>query len=296
MKKLLLIVGIFFALALSACGSDDVVYSFDTRKDDYYISEDKRIIIDYKTNEVGKLIEINIDRLLEIEEMIYFDPTIDYDVTVEGFDGDIFVAPRSTCVDFNDILVPINIEIGSTKLQFNRTDCEYQEVDRYNEIKTSSFAVSYGLEDTIDVSKTTIINIVVYDENSIEKFREVKQLRHTNESIGVFNILFNLDRDNFIDYFSNYGAEMAIYEQLLLKNQENEAAINDILGLGAEVNILDFDELLESEELIAFFEEKYELERTAVIELFAKIGPEEEVIEDDSPEEEIPEEETPEEG
>ena len=246
MKKIFVIIGLFFVLTLSACGSDEEIYNFDARKDDYYVSEDNKILIEYKTNELGRLVEINIDRLLEIEEMIYFDPTIDYDVTVEGFTGDIFVAPHSTCVDFNDILVPINIEIGSTKFQFNRIDCEYQEVNRYNEIKVSSFALSYGLEDTINVSKDTIISIVVYDEFSIEKFREVKQLKHTNELIGVFNITFNLDRDNFVGYYSNYGSEMAIYEQLLVKNQDNEAAINDILGLGAEVNLLDFDELLES--------------------------------------------------
>ncbi|MFK5883374.1 MAG: hypothetical protein QM489_03430 [Candidatus Izemoplasma sp.] len=293
MKKFIILLTLFFVVTLSGCGSDETAYNFDTRKDDYFISDDGKIIIEYKTNEDGKLVEINIDRLLEIEDIIYFDPTIDYEMTVEGFTGDIFVSPRSTCVDHNDILVPINIEIGSTTFKFDRIDCEYQEVDRYNEIKTSSFARSYGLEDTIDVSKSTIINIVVYDEGSIEKFREVKQLKHTNELIGVYNIVFNYDRNGFVDSYSNYGYEMTIYEQLLLKTQDNEEAINDILGLSSTINLLDFDELLEAGVLIDNFEIVYELEINAVIELFSKIGVAEEVIIEDDIIEEEPIDEIP---
>lgn len=290
MRKIIVLVGIFFVLTLSACGSDAAVYNFDTRKDDYYISEDNKVIIEYKTNEDGQLVELNIDRLLEIEEMIFFDPTIDFEMTVEGFTGDIFIDPIASCVDYNDISVPINIEIGSTRFKFSRIDCEYQEVDRYNVIKTSSFARSYGLQDTIDVPRDTIINIVVYDETSIEKFREIKTLKHTNDLIGVHNIVFNYNHDNFEGYYSNYNYEMAIYEQLLLKTQDNDTTINEILGIGTAINILDFDELLEAQVLIDDFEAKYVLEVNAIIELFNKIGAtsDTDIPDDDEPDDDVP--------
>ena len=267
---------------LSGCKKAETANNFKTRKDDYFVSEDKSVLIHYKTNEFGELVQIDIDRLLEIEEIIYFDTTIDFDMEVEGFAGDLFMQPRSTCVDYNNILVPINIEVGSTRYKFDRTDCEYQEVNRYNEVKTGSYISKFGIEDTIDVSKTTKISIVYYDPDSFEKFIEVKSLINSRKSMGVFGIELNETREFLVDGENNYYYDMNQFEQFLLSFQELEGAVNAILGVQDSVNIFDFDQLLEASEVIEDFEELYAQEINAVQELFNEVGVNVTVIEETS--------------
>jgi len=272
MKKINIVLALLIVVLLSGCNKADETANFKTRKDDYFVSEDKSVLIHYKTNEFGELVEIDIDRLLEIEEIIYFDTTIDFNMVVEGYAGDLFMQPRSTCVDYNDILVPINIEVGSTRYKFDRTDCEYQEVNRYNEVKTGSYISKFGIEDTIDVSKSTKISIVYYDPDSFEKFIEVKSLINSRKSMGVFGIELNESREFLIDGDNNYYYDMNQFEQFLLGAQELEGAVSAILGVQDSVNIFDFDQLLEATEVIEDFEELYELEINAVQELFNDIG------------------------
>ncbi|PAT02697.1 hypothetical protein CI105_01685 [Candidatus Izimaplasma bacterium ZiA1] len=267
---------------LSGCKKAETANNFKTRKDDYFVSEDKSVLIHYKTNEFGELVQIDIDRLLEIEEIIYFDTTIDFDMVVEGFAGDLFMQPRSTCVDYNNILVPINIEVGSTRYKFDRTDCEYQEVNRYNEVKTGSYISKFRIEDTIDVSKTTKISIVYYDPDSFEKFIEVKSLINSRKSMGVFGIELNETREFLVDGENNYYYDMNQFEQFLLSFQELEGAVNAILGVQDSVNIFDFDQLLEASEVIEDFEELYAQEINAVQELFNEVGVNVAVIEETS--------------
>lgn len=286
MKKLLLVISLSLVLLLSACKEEGSIYNFNVRKDDYFISEDKSIIVEYKTDEDGKLVNLNIDRLLTIEEMIYYNPLIDYDYALEGFSGDIFIDPGYLCTTYNSILVPNNIEVGSIRYKYDVVDCEYQEVDRNNILKSDTYSKKYLLSDTIGVSRDTIISIVVYDENSIEKFVDIVKLPHTVKSIGVYSVGFNFELDGFSSNLTNYYKDIAIYEQLILKYQENDLAILELLGMSFDVNILDFDQFDNITPLIDDFEENYLLEKNAIDELINLIGIviEEEVIPEVVPE------------
>ena len=271
MKKLFSL-SLFMIVLLSACGGDATIYNFKIRKDDYLVSEDGNIIVDYKTDEKGELVELNIDRLLRIEDMLYFNPLIDYEFELEGFSGDIFTQPGFLCTNYNEMVVPINIEIGSTRFMYDRNECEYQEVDRNNEFKSGSYSRKYRLDETIDVSKETIISIVVFDETSLEKFIDIFELPHTAKMLGVYSIHINYDLDGFDSRTSNYFNDIAFYEQLILKHQENEMAINEVIGFSMDINLLDFDQMAEVIPLIDDFEEDYDMEIKAVNELIVIIS------------------------
>ncbi len=271
MKKLFSL-SLFMIVLLSACGGDATIYNFKIRKDDYLVSEDGNIIVDYKTDEKGELVELNIDRLLRIEDMLYFNPLIDYEFELEGFSGDIFTQPGFLCTNYNEMVVPINIEIGSTRFMYDRNECEYQEVDRNNEFKSGSYSRKYRLDETIDVSKETIISIVVFDETSLEKFIDIFELPHTAKMLGVYSIHINYDLDGFDSRTTNYFNDIAFYEQLILKHQENEMAINEVIGFSMDINLLDFDQMAEVIPLIDDFEEDYDMEIKAVNELIVIIS------------------------
>ncbi len=282
MKKLFGI-SLLLIILLSSCDSSASIYNFKIRKDDYLVSDDGNIIIDYKTNGNGELIGLSIDRLLTVEDMIYFNPLIDYDYVLEGFEGDIFTSPGFLCTNYNEMMIPINIEIGSTRFKYDRIDCEYQEVDRNNIIKSGSYSRKYRLDETIGVSKETTVSIVVFDVLSIEKFVDIIDLPHTVKMLGVYSIAINDDLDGFDSRTTNYFQDMAVYEQLILKHQENEMAINEVLGFSMDINLLDFDQLAEVIPLIEDFESDYSLEIAAIEELIDLIGviSDEEVVPDD---------------
>ena len=257
---------------LCSCASSSTVYNFKVRKDDYFISEDNNVLVDYKTDANGELIRLNIDRLLTIEEMLVYNPLVDYDYVLDGFTGDIFTSPGFSCTNYNQMMVPINLEVGSTRFKYNRNDCEYQEVDRNDDYRSGSYSRKYGLEETIGVSKEVIVTIVIYDESSLEKFVEIMDLPHTVKLLGVYSVLLNDDLDGFDSRTTNYYHDMAIYEQLMLKYQENETTINEVLGYSMDINLLDFDQLAEVVPLIEDFEEDYSMEITAINELEDLIG------------------------
>lgn len=273
MKKIIASLLILFVITLTGCGGEDeVAYNFKSRKDDYYISQDETVIIEYKTNELGKMIELNIDRLLSVEDMIYYNTNIDYDYVLDGFTGDIYENAGFLCTSYYNFQVPINIEVGNTKFKYNRVDCEYQEVDRDNVYKTGSYAQSYSLEDTIAVSKNILISIVVYDENSVEKFVEIQKLPHTAELLGVYSIPINSDSDGFTEGVYNYYRDMAVYEQIYLKHQLNETVMDEISGIPTDINLFDLDDIGEITPLISNFQVRYLQEITAMIELEAEVG------------------------
>ncbi len=286
MKKLF-IISLFLVVLLSGCKGSSTVYNFKVRKDDYYISEDGNIIINYKTDSNGQLIELNIDRLLKLEDILFLNPLIDYDYVLEGFIGDIFIEPGFMCTDYNDMLVPINIEIGSTRFKYNRNECEYQEVDRNNIFKGGLYSRKYNLNETINVSKDTIVSITVYDENSIENFVDILNLPHTVEMLGVNSIIINYSRDGYSSPVINYYHDMAIIEQLILKHQKIDKAVTEILGFTLDVNLLDFDQLDDIVPLIDDFIEYYDFEITALDELNDLIGviSDEDVVPEEEPEE-----------
>lgn len=273
MRKLSLVLVFAITLLLSGCSGDEQTYNFRSRKDDYYISENDTIIIDYKTDENGKMIELNIDRLLTIEQMIYFNTNIDYDFTIEGFGGDVFTNAGFLCTSYENLSVPVNIEVGNTKYRYNRDDCEYQEVNRDNVYIAGTYARKFRLNDTIPVSKSIIISIVVFDLNSPEKFVEVQRIPHTAKLLGVYSVPLNSDRDGFtIDGVYNYYTDMAMYEQIYLKNQKNETAMEVINGIPTDISLLDLNNLSSIQPLIADFIFRYDDEITAIDELESEIG------------------------
>lgn len=267
MKKILLVLSLVLVIFLSGCGDESSIYNFKIRKDDYFVSESGNILVEYKTNEDGKLVKLSIDRLLSVENMIYFNPLIDYDYEIEGFTGDIFTDAGYSCTQYDNFEIPINIEIGSTRFKYERSDCEYQEVDRNNIIKTGIYSRRYNLEDTLGFSQDTIISIVVFDENSIEKFVDIIDLPNSVKSIGVYSIGFNSDKDGFLSNLVNYFHEIAIYEQLFLKIQENELTIAEVTGFTEDINILDLGSYGDVTPLIDDFILDYEEEITALDEL-----------------------------
>ena len=283
MRKLgLLGIMVFTVLLLGGCASEESAYVYETRKDNYIISDDKTVLIDYKTDEQGKLVELYIDRLLEVEDLLYYNTQIDYNYVLPGFTGEIFTEAGFECTDHNDLLVPINIEVGNIRYKYDYVDCAYNEVDRDNDEKTGRLARSYPLDGTIDVSRDTIVSIVVFDEDNIERFIEIQEIPTTVRTLGVYSIGVNLERDGFIDEVVNYYRDITIYEQLVLKHQESDPAVAEIMGISASVNLLEFDEFGDLKPLVESFETRYLSEIRAFEELYAEIGP---VIEEELGEE-----------
>lgn len=273
MRKWILGLVLTLLLVLGGCSSEQETYNFRSRKDDYFISENDLIIIEYKTDEFGKMIELNIDHLLTIEQMIYYNTNIDYDFTIPGFGGDIFVTAGYLCTSYQNLKVPSNIEVGNTKYRYNRDDCEYQEVNRDNVYIAGTYARKFRLNDTIPVSKSIIISIVVYDVNSPEKFVEVQRIPHTAKLLGVYSIPLNSDKDGFTSLgVYNYNTDMAMYEQLYLKHQLNETTLEVINGIPTDINLLDLNNLSSIQPLIDDFIFRYEDEYLAMDELEAEIG------------------------
>lgn len=272
MRKFSILLIAVLLLVLSGCGSDGIVNNFKKRKDSYYINDDKNVIVEYKTNEDGKLVELAMDRLLTIEDMIYYNTEIEYDYIISGFEGEIFTEAGFLCTEYDDLKVPINIEVGNKRFKYDYVDCEYIEVDRDNDEKVGSFVRTYAIDETIDVARDTIISIVVFDENSIERFVELQAIPHTMKKLGVYSIGFNLDRDEFSDEVVNYYRDIGIYEQLLLKHQLNEDAIDEVKGLDSNVNLLELDEVVEVVPLVDDFELRYIDEINAFEELVDEIG------------------------
>ncbi len=286
--KYVLVVLLVFTLA--SCGSDASLYNFSPRQDNTMFSSDNKIVIDYKTNKDGKLIELNIDRLLTIEEMIILNPIIDFDYEIEGFTGDIFMEPNNTCTDIsNSFLVPINIEVGNTRYKYDDDECMYKTVDNNNEFK-AGYADEYLLTDTIPEPKHVKISIIVYNPDELVSFIEIYEIPNTYEKLGVYNILINRDRNGFENGLVNYYRDMSIFEQLYLKHQEAEGAINEVMGISTEINLMDFDSMLDVVPLIEDFEDFYELEIEAIDEFQQEIGTafenDDEPIDDDEPIEE----------
>lgn len=272
MNKILLGISLVIIVFLSGCSDDASAYNFKVRKDYYLISDDEAVIIEYKTNEDGKLVNLFIDRLIPIEDMIYFNPLIDFDYTLEGFTGDIFTIAGYTCTKHANLRVPINIEIGSTKFKYVRTDCEYQEVDRNNIVKTGTYAERYKLTDTLGFSQDTEISIVVYDAFAVVKFIEILNLANSVKTLGVYSIGLNSDLDGFTSNLTNYYKEIAIYEQLMLKLQDNDLAISEVSGFTEDINILDLNNFGDITPLIEDFETLYASEIQAIFELEDLIG------------------------
>ncbi len=268
---------------LGSCGEDASVNNFVPRQDNYLISEDKQVMIEYKTDIEGKLIELNIDRLLTIEQMILLNPTIDFEYELEGFSGDIFMSPRNECTAYsNDLLIPINLEVGNTRYKFSNSECMYKTVDNYNNFK-AGYSDEYLLKDTIPVSKNVKISIIIYMPDELVKFVEIYEIPNSYERLGVYNIMLNRDKDGFRFDLVNYYRDMSIYEQIYLRHQENSGAIDEVMGVSSEINLMDLNDLSEPITLIDNFETIYDLEILAIGELQETIGVTFET-DDDSPE------------
>ena len=257
---------------LSSCGATQAVYNFAPRQDSRLVSSDNLVVIDYKTNTDGLLVEFSIDKLLTIEEMMILNPIIDFEYELEGFTGDIFIEPNNTCTDIsNDVLIPVNLEVGNTRYKYNDEDCEYQTVDNHNEFKPG-FSDEYLLTDTIPVASHVEISIIVYNPVELVNFIEIYNLPNTYKTLGVYNVLINRDRDGFEYDLVNYYSDISIFEQLYLKHQESELTLTEVMGMSTDINLMDLDSLTEITPLIDNFEAYYSLEIEAVLEFEGEVG------------------------
>lgn len=272
MRKFLMIVSLVLVFALSACGSDDVIYNFEARRDGTLISSDKEILIEYTTDVNGKLVSLNIDHLLTIEEMFLLNPVIDPTLEVDGFDGDIFVKPSNQCTLIsNDVYVPINLEIGNTRYKYDNDNCQYRTVDTNNNYR-AGFAEEYYLSDRIQEDRQTTISVILYQPDELVKFVELFTVPHTYELLGVYHLTINANRQDVIGGIRHYYNDTSVYEQLYLKHQENDATIDEIKGMSEELNLLDLTDIMEYEPLIEDFEATYAREIAAIEELQEEIG------------------------
>jgi hypothetical protein len=204
--------------------------------------------------------------------MIFYNTDLDYDISIDGFTGDVYTEAGYVCTDFDGLMVPVNIEVGNTRYMYNRVSCEYVEVDRDNEPKLGDFVRRYRLDETIPVSKDVIVSIVIFDDSSIERFIEVHELPHTMKMLGVFSIGINSDRDGFTSPIYNFYRDMAVFEQLIVKHQDYDPAMLEVQGFPNDINLMDFDLNMDFVPLIDDFLVRYDLEIQAVVELFGDIG------------------------
>lgn len=272
MRRLTLVLSMLFVFLLSSCGGNEVLNNFEARRDGTLFSSDESILIEYTTDKDGKMIDLNIDRLLTIEEMLYLNPIIDYDYEIEGFTGTIFTSPAGQCTRIsNDLLVPINIEIGNTRYKYDNSVCRYRTVDSNNNFRPG-FADEYYLTDRIVEDRNTTISIIVYVPDELVKFVEIYQIPHTVELLGVYSLLIAENRADLAVPLLNYYNDTGVYEQLYIKHQDNEATIAEIGGLSEELNLIDLSNLTEIVPLIDNFSTLYEAEISAMNELQEEIG------------------------
>ncbi len=257
---------------LTSCGANQDVYNFTPRQDTTLVSSDKLIVINYKTDTEGKLVELNIDRLLTIEEMMLLNPIIDFEYEIEGFTGDIFIEPSNTCTDIsNDVEIPVNLEVGNTRYKFNNQECMYQTVDNHNEYKPG-FSDEYLLRDTIPVASHVEISIIVYNPSELVSFIEIYSLPNTYKTLGIYNVLLNRDNDGFENDLINYYNDISMFEQLYLKHQEAELTLTEVQGIATDINLMDLNSLTEVRPLIDNFEDIYSLEVLAISEFENEVG------------------------
>ena len=272
MKQWTLFLSLIFVFLLSSCGGDEVLNNFESRRDGTLFTTDGRVLVEYTTDKDGKLISLNIDRILTLEEMFILSPVIDYELELDDFDGDIFMLANNQCTSIrNNLLVPINIEIGNTRYKFDNTECKYKTVDSNNNFR-AGFADEYFLTQRIQEDRRTTISIIVYQPEELVKFIELYQIPHTYELMGVYHLLPDITRQDLAVELVNYYNDTGIYEQLYLKHQENEATINEINGMSEELNLMDLSSLTEMIPLIEDFEELYALEIDAIEQLQEEIG------------------------
>lgn len=263
---------VVMVLVLSSCTNSGPTYNFNERKDSYLVSSDNTVMIYYKTDNDGKLVELNVDRLLTIEEMMILNPTIDVEYDLEGYTGEIFMEPDNICTDIsNDVLIPINLEVGNTRYKFDNETCMYKTVDSHNEFKPG-YSVEYLLTDTIPVAAHVTISIIVYNPTELINFVDIYELPNTYKKLGVHNILINRDKDGFDGDLVNYYKDISLFEQLYLKHQEKAGTVNEISGVATDINLMDLNSLTEITPLIDDFRDIYELELDAIEELQEEIG------------------------
>ncbi len=271
MKKLLLSLLVVAVILLSGCSKQEAIYNFEPRRVGTLFGPDGTVLIEYRTDLNGKLVEINIDRLLTVEEML-LNPLIDYNVSIEGVVGDIFVSPSNRCTAIsNDLLVPINIEIGNTKYKYDDNECKYKTVDSSNQFRLG-FDTEYYLTSYLQEKIDTKVSIIVYRPNETVRFVDVMELPHTVETLGVYATFIDENHKDIANDVRNYFNDLGIYEQLYLKHQEKKASLDEINGISTTVNLFDLGDLSLVIPLVEDFEEKYSDELRAIDLLQETIG------------------------
>lgn len=272
MRRYLIIITTVLIFLLSACGGNEVIYNFEARRDGTLISRDKQVLIEYTTDVNGRLISLNIDHLLTIEEMFLLHPMIDPTIEIDGFDGDVFIKPRNECTRIsNDVFIPVNLEIGNTRYKYDDTRCQYRTVDINNNYR-AGFADEYYIFERIQEDRQTSISVILYLPDELVKFVELYTVPHTYELLGIYHLTIDDFRQDIVGGVRHYYNDTSVYEQLYLKHQENDATIAEINGISEQLNLLDLTDIMNIEPLIDDFETLYAMEIAAMEELQELIG------------------------
>jgi hypothetical protein len=267
MRKQYLIILLAITMMLGGCGIETDTVGFKERRENDYISESDRVLIHYKTNEIGQLVNISFDRLLTIEELLFIQSERLQSIE-QGLETDVLVDASSRCTDVFALEVPLNIKIGTTVLKYSTAQCGYVEVDRDNIEKSGSYIRRYDLDETIDVSTDTIISVVYFDETSVERFVVATNLYHTMKQLGIYASGYLYDEDMVkteVIFLNTYAQDMGYLEHFILFYQDQVVAIDRINGLSSDVYAEATDPLIENFNIV------YLEEILAVNELFLDI-------------------------
>lgn len=291
MMVLTLLVGLF---ALTACGEDDAETArFEARRSGTFFSLDGSVLIEYETDLDGFLVHLDIDRLLTLEEMFLYHPAIDYDPVIEGFDGPVFTTPSAQCTAIsNDLLIPINLEIGNARYRYDDSQCRYRSVDSNNQFRVGR-ATEYRLTEHVRERRSTAVSIIVYVPDALVPFVELAKIPHTAERMGIHHLGIGVNNEALAESWRNYYNDTSVYEQIYLTRQGHTETMAILNGVTDELNLLDLANFEEPVPLIDDFETLYQTEIQAMLELQADIGiafdePEDSEEESDTTQEEDP--------
>jgi len=265
MRKFTFLLPLLFMLVLSGCSQEEVKITFKIYRDDYFIYDDS-VIIKYITNQDGVLESIDIDRLLSLEDIFYAYNLPRYEDFEPYLDEEIFVQTTPKCSKYGSIEVPFNISVGITRFRYNSTSCSYKEVDRNNDFRSGPFIREYKLTSTVPVSPSTAIKVLIFEPEELVPFKEIIHVNHTVKNMGLFSSMIDSSQD-----VKRYSYDIRLYEQFLLKYQNNLTAEEIIEGIPVNINLFNLDSLEEIKPLIENFNMLYEQEVNAISALYEDI-------------------------
>lgn len=184
-------------------------------EDNYYLS--------VETNNSGKLIRIDSDQLLTIEEAVSYVSNI-FDFATELSGG--------YCSE-KVLTVPRNLKIEDEYYKFNVSTCRYEAVDSYNNFTSSVVAYKYGLDSLLKQNALSKTYIIDYNSETIS-FDTVARLPLGLKDLGIY--LENTE----------YVSDMAYIRNLFLTYQDYSEVSN----------YLSYDFYTQYEDILTFIQTK----------------------------------------